>query len=100
MLQGIPRAALVTQVHDGIDAVKQMRILAAIGVNEVCHSDVIDMFTALILRLHVNEYHLIAISKRGQKLVGNIAGRTSHQDSVNHVFVFLYERVRSKRYPP
>jgi hypothetical protein len=65
VIERIARAAFITQMHHRIDAVEQMGVLAAVGVNQVGNGDIVDALTSTILRLDVNEDELIALPECG-----------------------------------
>ena len=89
MVQRVARAVLVTQVHHRIHPLEQMRVLAAVRVDQVGLHDALDAFPRPVFFLHVHQHHLVRLGEGGQKLVGDVPCCAGHQHRCCHTVHYL-----------
>ena len=71
--------ALVPEVDDRVDALEEVGVLGAVGIDEVLYDDALNALAAPVGVDDVDEHHLVLLLERRQELVGNIPGRSGHK---------------------
>ena len=89
MVQRMSRPARVAQVHHRIHAFEEMRVLAAVRIDQVGQHDALNAFPLPVLFFHVDQHHPVRLGEGGQKLVCDVPCCAGHKHRCCHTVHYL-----------
>ena len=89
MVKGGACAARVAQVHHGVHPLEQVRVLAAVRIDQVSQHDALDAFPLPVLFFHVDQHHPVRLGEGGQKLVCDVPCCAGHKHRCCHTVHYL-----------